>query len=170
MKKISFLFTLVVCVLLLTACKDAEPLIRVEATFSPVTDEQYGKIGATKDLIDPKPEDFKFYEFNLYMKHHDSVKDRKIEMYNYAELIEALNDIDGFPRYWNGGGSSQDNESQNFAEYHHEFKFYSKGLSEDDIRNAFKNEKIIVSWKNSKNEQFEQEYNLFDLLQFSSNN
>ena len=139
LKKVRLIFVMLACVVLLTACNDAEPLIRIKATFSPVTDEQYRKIGATKDLIDPKQEDFKAYKFNFYMEHYDSVKDRKIEMYD-------------------------------FAAYDHEFTLYTKGLSEDEIRNALKNKKITVSWKNSENEQFNKEFNLYDLLQFNSNN
>ena len=102
MKKISFLFTMFVCVLLLTACKDAEPLIRVEATFSPVNDEQYREIGATKDLNEPKQEDFKIFEFHFDMEHTNSVKKRKIDMYNFENVQQVLNDIDGKARYWYG--------------------------------------------------------------------
>ena len=170
LKKVRLFFVMLACVVLLTACNDAEPLIKIEATFSPVTDEQYRSIGATKDLIDPKREDFKAYKLNFYMEHYDSVKDRKIEMYDFGELIEALNNVDGISRYWTGGWSSRDNESENFASYDHEFNLYTKGLSEDEIRNAFKNKKITVSWKNSENEQINKEFNLYDLLQFNSNN
>ena len=170
MKKIRLTLAMFVCVILLTACNSSDPLIRIEAKLSPVNDEQYRKIGATKDLIDPKPEAFKVYNFNFYMKHHDSLKDRKIEMYNFGDSMQAVNNIDSRSRYWNGGWSSQDNESQNFASYDHEFILYTKGLSEDEIRKAFSNEKISVSWTNNKNEQIKKEYNLSDLLKFSSNN
>ena len=33
-------------------------------------------------------------------------------------------------------GGSQDNESENFATYDQEFVFYSKGLSDDDIKKS----------------------------------
>lgn len=81
-----------------------------------------------------------------------------------------MNGIDDITRYWNGGGYSQDNESEDFATYHYEFVFYTKGLNDGDIRKAFNNEKITVSWTNNKNEQVEKEYNISNLIEFSSNN
>ncbi|MCY9547868.1 hypothetical protein [Lysinibacillus xylanilyticus] len=170
MKKLSLIFAVLVCLVLLTACNDQVPLIEIEAKVSPVSDEEYRKIGATEDLIEPKQEDFKIFEFNFNMEHTDSVKERKIKMYKFENLPQVLNGIDDITRYWNGGGYSQDNESEDFATYHYEFVFYTKGLNDDDIRKAFNNEKITVSWINNKNEQVEKEYNISNLIEFSSNN
>ena len=87
-------------------------------------------------------------------------------MYNFKNLKQVLNEIDGNSRYWYGSWSSQDNESENFATYDQEFVFYAKGLSDDDIKQAFSNEKIIVSWTKHNNEQIKKEYNLSDLIKF----
>ncbi|MFJ7182749.1 hypothetical protein [Lysinibacillus xylanilyticus] len=170
MKKLSLIFAVLVCLVILTACNDKAPLIEIEAKVSPVSDEEYRKIGATGDLIEPKQEDFKIFEFNFNMEHTDSVKERKIEMYKFENLPQVLNGIDDITRFWNGGGYIQDNESEDFATYHYEFVFYTKGLNDDDIRKAFNNEKITVSWTNNKNEQVEKEYNISNLIEFSSNN
>ena len=80
---------------------------------------------------------------------------------------KQLDKIDGNSRYWYGSWSSQDNESRNFATYDQEFVFYAKGLSDDDIKQAFSNEKIIVSWTNDHYEQITKEYNLSDLIKFN---
>ena len=143
MKKWSFIYGILLCVVLLTACNDQAPEIVIEATISPVSAEEYKNIGATKDLNEPKQEDFKIFEFNFDMEHTNSMKERKIDMYNFENLKQALNEIDGNSRYWYGSWSSQDNESENFATYDQEFVFYAKGLSDDDIKQAFSNEKPV---------------------------
>lgn len=45
--------------------------------------------------------------------------------------------------------------------------FYSKALSEDDLKLAFRNDKIRVSWTNSKNEKILKEYTIADLIEFT---
>ena len=135
MKKRNFISAIVLCVVLLTACNDQAPEIIIEATVSPVSAEEYKNVRATKDLNEPKQEDFKIFEFDFDMEHTNSVKERKIDMYKFENLKQALNEIDGS---W----SSQDNESENFATYDQEFVFYAKGLSDDDIKQAFSNEKL----------------------------
>ena len=170
MKKSSFIFAILICIMLLTACNNKTPDIKIKATVSPVSEEEYKKIGATKDLSESKQEDFKFFEFNFDMEHTDSVKERNIEMYKFENLQQTLNEIDGSSRYWYGSWYNQDNESENFARYHQDFVFYAKGLSDDDIKKAFNNETITVSWTNHKNEKIKNEYNLSDLIEFGSNN
>ena len=167
MKKRNFIFAILLCVVLLTACNNQAPEIVIEATIPPVSAEEYKNIGATKDLNEPKQEDFKIFEFDFDMEHTNSVKERKIDMYKFENLKQALNEIDGNSRYWYGSWSSQDYEGENFATYDQEFVFYAKGLSDDDIKKAFSNEKIIVSWTNDNNEQIKKEYNLSDLIKFN---
>ena len=94
MKNFSFLFVILICIGLLTACNDKEPEIEFAVTVSPVSEEEYKNIGATKDLIEPKQEDFKFFEFNLNMKHTNLVKSRNIEMYKFENMNQILNDIE----------------------------------------------------------------------------
>lgn len=54
MKKLDLISAILVCVVLLSACNDKAPQIEIEAKVSPVSDEEYLKIGATKDLNAPK--------------------------------------------------------------------------------------------------------------------
>ncbi len=170
MKQLSLIFTILVLVLLLTACNNKAPLIEIEAKISPISEKEYKKIDATRDSSELKQEDFKIFEFDFNMEHTDSVKERKVEMYKFDNLSQVLNGIDGNLRYWHGSWYSQDNESENFATYHQEFVFYTKGLSDNDIKKAFSDEKITVSWTNHKNEQIKKEYNISDLIEFNSNN
>lgn len=170
MKKFSLVLVTLVFAVLLAACNNNhEPIIEIGAKISPVSDEEYGKIGATDELVEPTQDDFKIFEFDLYMEHTDAVKERTIEVYNFENLSQVLNGIDGVSRYWYGGGIRQDNKGENSATYHQDCVIYTKGLSDEEIRTALKNEKIKLSWVNSKGEKIQKEYNLSDLIEFSSN-
>lgn len=87
-KKFSFIFTIFIYVGLLTACNDEVPKIEIEieATISPVSEEEYQNISVNENVSEPKQEDFKFFEFNFDMEHIDSVKKRDIEMYKFDNL------------------------------------------------------------------------------------
>lgn len=52
--------------------------------------------------------------------------------------------------------------------YNYEVVFYAKALSDDDLKKVFSNDKIKVSWINSKNEQMEKEYIISNLIEFTS--
>lgn len=161
-----FMFSLL-CVVFLTACSNKEPQITMEVTVSPVSETEYKSIGATQDLIEPRQEDFKHFEFHFTMEHAGSIKERMIDMYAFDNVVHALNEIDGTSRYWYGGWSEQDNETENAATYYQEAIFYAKGLNEHDIKEAFSNEIITVSWVNEKNEKVQQEYKLSHFIQFN---
>lgn len=94
MKKLSLIFAVLVCLVLITACNDKASLVEIEAKVFPVSDEEYRKIGVTEDLIEPKQKDFKILKFKFNMEHTDSVKERKIEMYKFENLPQVLNGID----------------------------------------------------------------------------
>jgi len=165
MKKLSLLFVGLFS-LLLTACTNEELSIDIEAIVTPISDEEYRKVGATQDLIDPKQEDFKVFEFTFNMNHTNAEKNRQIEMFKQWDI--TLNSIDGNLRYWSGSSSEQDNKSENFAAYQHEFVFYAKGLSNEEIKKAFSDAKITVSWINHNDEQKVKQYIVADLIEFSS--
>ena len=165
MKKLSLLF---VCFffLLLTACNNEEPLIDIEVKVSSISGDEYSKVGATKDLIEPKQEDFKVLEYTFNIKHTDAVTNRQIE--SFEDWRKTLNSIDEIDRYWYGSASSQDNASENFAEYQYKLVYYAKGLSEEDIKKAFSDAKLTVSWTDNNNEQEEKQYKIADLIEFNN--
>ncbi|MBD8033161.1 fructose-bisphosphate aldolase [Solibacillus merdavium] len=165
MKKFSLLFT-GLFFLLLTACSNEEPSIEIEVKVSSISDEEYSKVGATQDLIDPKQEDFKVLEYTFNMKHTNAVINRHIE--SFEDWRNALNSIDEIDRYWYGGGSSRDNESENFSEYQTKLVYYAKGLSEEELKEAFSNSKTTVTWVDKENEQIIKQYKIADLIEFSN--
>ncbi|KGR79028.1 hypothetical protein [Ureibacillus manganicus] len=166
MKKFILIITVLFCVVILVACNEPEPNIEIEVIISPISEHEYRKIDQTKGSIN----DFKMLEFDFYMEHDDSVKDRKIIISesDFFNLFRVLNEIDGISRYIGGGGFTQDNQSENFAMYHQEAVIYTKALSEDDLKRALSGVKVTVSWINTKNEQIEREYIVSDFVEFSS--
>lgn len=166
MKKLSLLF-MIPLFLFLTACDDEEPQIEIQVTVSPAGDDEYSKVGPTKDVVEPKQKDFKVLEYTFKMEHSDDVTIRQIE--SFDDWKNVLNGIDGIDRYWYGSASSQENISENFAEYHYQLVYYAKGLSNEDIKKAFSKSKITVAWTDNENEQIEKQYNIADVIEFSNN-
>ncbi len=162
MKRYSLLFLVFLLLLLTTACNN-EPQVKVETIISPISDEGYGRVGGTKDLNDPKQEDFKVLKFKFFMENTNAVTDRQIEI--DVDWRNTLNSIDGVDRYWHGSEGEQDNSSENFAEYQQEVVFYAKGLSEENIKKAFEDSKVTVSWTDNK-ELVEKQYIIADLIEF----
>ncbi|MEG0440409.1 hypothetical protein [Solibacillus cecembensis] len=164
MKKLSLIFASFIF-LLLTACNNEDPTIEIEVKIAPVSDDEYSNVGATKDLNEPKQEDFKVLEYTLHMEHSDDVTIRQIE--SFDDWKNVLNGIDDIDRYWYGSASSLDNTSENFAEYSYQLVYYAKGLSQGDIKQAFNNSIITVAWTDDENQQIEKQYNIAELIEFS---
>jgi len=138
------LFLLVGLCSLLTACNNPEPDIQVDTIISNITAEEFDDLGGTQEYGEATEKDFKKLTFDFSMEHNEKVE-RKIEMFNDWRTL--LNEYDGFERYWGGESSSQDNIEEDFAKYHYELIFFTKGLSEAEIRGIFKEATIHVEWK-----------------------
>lgn len=142
MKRI--LFLLIGLCSILTACNNTEPVIQVNTIISNVTAEEFNGLGQTNEYGESNQKDFKKLTFDFSMKHGEGVK-RKIEM--FSDWRTLLNEYDGLERYWGGNSTSQDNIEESFAKYHYELIFYSKGLSEAEVKEIFKEARIHVEWK-----------------------
>lgn len=148
MKK--FLFLIIGFCIILVACNNAEPEIRVNTTISNINTEEFNNLGGTDEYGKVSKNDFKKLTFDFSMQHDEDVE-RKIEMFdNWRNL---LNTYDGLERYWTGNSTSQDNSDESFAEYHYELFFYSKGLNEEDIKGIFSEASIYVEWINNEDKQ-----------------
>ncbi|MBD7944822.1 hypothetical protein MKZ20_00785 [Psychrobacillus sp. FSL K6-2684] len=137
---------------ILTACNNAEPEITIGTVISNLTEEDFNTLGRPVEYSESKKEDFKKLTFNFYME-HKSDTERKIEMFDNWSGV--LDNHDQIKRYWGGKGTSQDNSEESFAEYQYELTFYSKGLSEEDIKEIFNESEIVVEWTNGDGSQSE---------------
>lgn len=145
-----FIFLLIGLCILLAACNNAEPEIQVDTIISNITADEFNSIGGTEEYGESTQKDFKKLTFDFSMQHDEGVE-RKIEMFD--NWRDVLNNYDGLERYWGGNSTSQDNPEENFAEYHYDLIFYSKGLSEGDIKEIFNESSIRVEWINNEGPQ-----------------
>lgn len=160
MKRI--LFLLIGLCSILTACNNTEPEIHVNTIISNITAEEFNGLGGTNEYGESNQKDFKKLTFDFSMEHGEGVK-RKIEMFNDWRTL--LNEYEDIERYWGGDSTSEDNIEENFAKYHYELIFYSKGLSEAEVKGIFKEASIHVEWK-ADEETKTREYFIGDNMNF----
>ena len=145
-----FLFLLIGLSIVLVACNKSVPEIQVNTVISNLNLEEFNNLGVTDEYGEVSKNDFKKLTFDFSMQHDEGVE-RKIEMFdNWRNL---LNTYDGFERYWTGNNTTLDNSGDSFAEYHYDIIFYSKGLTEEDIKEIFSEASLYVEWINSEGKQ-----------------
>jgi hypothetical protein len=166
MKRVGFyIIILTIASLMLSACSllktKEDPIINVQFTVSNLTEEEYDYAGTTR-FENPTIDDFKNIEFTLEMKHSNKILNRTIIIPEFKTIANS-NEIN---QYWFGNAYSQDNPTQNFAEYGYEFVFYSKGLDEEDIKEIFETGEVKITWNKEDGSYEEKIYNLGDIINF----
>lgn len=129
-----------------------------------LTDEEYKEVG-TSELDRPTKEDFRKAVLKVEMAHTSQIKNREITVPTLSELKAAINSYDK-ERYWFGHTSEEDNSSANTAAYVYEFVFYSKDLSEHNIKELFSHLKISASWLDAYEKEQEESDLLSDMIHF----
>ncbi|WHY74826.1 hypothetical protein [Fictibacillus enclensis] len=158
--------TLLFCFLFfMVGCNDIrKPKISVGSTVSELSNKQFEDVG-TQGLKNPSKNDFRKFNFNFKMENPLDTK-RKIEFPKGIDWRKSIDSVDGKVRYWGGEEYQQDNEEENFALYHMDFLFYSKGLSQDDIKEAFDSIVLKAAWKGEDGKYEEKEYKVSKLIKF----
>jgi len=167
MKKFPIFFVLVLIVTLtITACstiklKD-DPEIIVQFNVTDLTDKEFSSVG-TKGLDNPTKDDFKNIEFTLDFKQSSNkTTNRKIVIPDIKKMVNSYD----MERYWFGQSYNQDNSQEDFAKYGYKFVLYSKGLSQQDIKNIYKASDVLVSWTTKDGTNEERIFKLNDIIQF----
>lgn len=165
MKKLIMAIILLSTIVIITACsigdsKD-EPKISLKFDVSNLTDNEFQYVG-TKELENAIKEDFKNIEFTLDVKNSNEISNRKITVPDFKKIANSYDRN----RYWFGNAYSQDNSSENFANYGYKFVFYSNELDEQTIKNIFNLAEAKVSWTKSDGTNEEKVFNLGDIIQF----
>ncbi|WP_456278906.1 fructose-bisphosphate aldolase [Bacillus sp. AK128] len=170
MRKLWMLLFLSFLLFFTTACNiSQEPKITIEAVVSKLSEEEFDYFG-THGLDNPTKDDFRKFTFDFEVEHSTEII-RKVEFPERKSWKEAINTIDNNKdRYWFGEGNSQNNDSENFASYGSEFVFYSKGLSEEEIINAFNSIILELYLDTEEGESITSEYNVGDLIEFDTLN
>lgn len=138
-----------------------EPKFGLKFNVSNLTEEEYKLVG-TKELKNPKKDDFKNIEFTLDVEHSNKISNRNISVPSIKEVIQKQYK----DRYWFGKGDSEDNKEANFASYGEKIVFYSKGLKEEEIKEIFKSSEVKISWSTDNEKSKEKIFNLGDIIEF----
>ncbi|MFJ7513333.1 fructose-bisphosphate aldolase [Peribacillus simplex] len=161
---IPFLFLPLILISFVGCNNIQEPNITIEAQISKLSKKEFNTIG-TQGYDNPIKNDFRKFTFNLYMEHTDQITSRTIDIPN--DLEKLINTVDR-ERYLYGNGNEKDNKNENFAKYTKEFVFYSKGLSEDEIKKAFDSAIITVSWVTKEGKTITKEFVIGDLIKLNN--
>lgn len=169
MKKFCVLFCFFAVLLVsAVACSGnaEEPNINTVAVISKLSEEQYDDIG-TNGLENQTIDDFRKLTFKFKMEHSHG-KSPKVNFPEDTSWKQAINSIDDIDRYWFGEFSKHAGDTKNAASYNGQFVFYSKGLSEDEMRKAFVSTIINVAWTTEEGNSYEKEYIISDLIEFDN--
>jgi LPS O-antigen subunit length determinant protein (WzzB/FepE family) len=161
-----FCFLAVLLVSAVACSKTEEPKIEVAAIIAKLSEEQFDDIG-TNGLENLTIDDFRKLTFNFKMEHSPE-KSFKVNFPDDTSWKQAINSIDELDRYWFGEFSKHADDMENAVSYNGEFIFYSKGLSEDEMRKAFDSIIINVSMTTEEGNSYEKEYIISDLIEFGN--
>jgi len=153
-----FFFQLV----LLTSCSNLpyEPKIKMDIIVRELTKNEYSAVG-TKGLSTPSIQDFKKIVFDFEMKNSNQITYRNINIPEHAIWKYRINSIDG-DRYWFGNGYKMGDSST----YHKEFVYYSKGVSEEQVRKAFEDMLVRISYQTKDGKSRTLEYSIGNYIEF----
>ncbi|WML46748.1 fructose-bisphosphate aldolase [Neobacillus sp. PS3-34] len=157
---IFFLFLVLILIPVVACGKIQEPKLTIKAQISTLSKNEFNYID-TKGFDNPIRGEFRKFTFDFDMEHSDD--SRKIDIPSFSDLVNKR--IDN-ARVLHATGVEQDNKGENFAKYTTEFVFYSKGLSEDEIREAFSSDVITVSWIAKNGKHITKRFIIGDLIKF----
>ncbi|MEH6938843.1 hypothetical protein V7056_13420 [Bacillus sp. JJ664] len=165
MKKINKLivsFIVFFQLVLLTSCSNLpyEPKIKMDIIVRELTENEYSAVG-TMGLSNPSIRDFKKIVFDFEMKNSNQITYRNINIPEHTIWKYKINSIDG-DRYWFGNEYKMGDSST----YHREFVYYSKGVSEEQVRKAFEDTFIRISYQTKDGESRTLEYSIGNYIEF----
>lgn len=160
-KTILFILSISLIVTSCTTNNKEEAKIDLILKVSNLTEEEFKSVG-TKDLENPTKDDFRNIEFELDIEYLNKVSNKKVTVPSIKEIINSKYGN----RYWFGESSSQDNEWENISNYSEKIMFYSKGLSDEEIKGIFKASEVKISWITDNDKYQEKIFNLADVIEF----
>lgn len=164
-----FIFlTFLIISFMMTGCgkkETADPEVSLHFTVSKLTNEDYRSVG-TYLIENPTIDDFRKVHLDVVMKNSDKITNRDIVIPNLKDTVNSTDTETG--RYWFGNGyDNVSGQGENYpAECSRDFVFYSRGLTEDDLKELFSSSEIKVSWTSEKEGDAEKTYNLGEMIEF----
>lgn len=162
MNKKMFVFLLITLTFILSACESLnEPQITIEAKVATLTTDEFKSVG-TKGLDNPTKEDFRKLTFKLHVQH---LPEFQLTVNTPEERWRKnINQVDEQTRYWFGSGSKRDDDE--IVEYIDEFVIYTKGLSDQDIKDAYKGSVYTLTWMSHEGVIDEKVFSVSDVMEF----
>ncbi|MDZ5471422.1 hypothetical protein SM124_06640 [Bacillus sp. 31A1R] len=154
---------IIVMTILLVGCKHLEPNITFTAQVLNLSEEEYKSVG-TKGIENPTIDDFKKMIINFEMN-AEGIEERKIKVpdeYTWNEMINSLGD----GRFMFGNWTEQLSDERRDAKYSREIVLYSKGLTEQEIRDAFGMAIFEISYSSKEGEEFNQVFIVSEQMEF----
>jgi hypothetical protein len=142
-KKISMIGIFIIFLLVFVGCMNKSPEIETIISLSNISEDEFIAVRDNNVLEDITIENYKKLYVNVKIKNSKTAIERAI-------MIPDLYTIDKYDQIRSKKGSSYELNnirSEDIAESMSYIIFYSKGLSEDDIRDIFENEEIYISYK-----------------------
>jgi hypothetical protein len=134
---------LLICSLVLGGCKQRNPEITTSITLSKITKEEYNKIGDSNKPEGATIDDLKKLYIDVKINNSKKAVERKITMPNLY-IIDRNDRV-----RTTGGGTSEQNNigDEDTAASMAYVIFDSRGLSEQDLRNLYRESKINIAYK-----------------------
>jgi len=166
MKKLLQYLTLIVFLLSLAGCNslhNPSPRVDASVTISKLTQEEFARVGVY-GLKNPSIDDFRKLDVKVKLINTKGVSNKILEVPTNLEYKEALDkDI---KRYWFGKSSYQNNPGEDFPLAEDSLVFYSRGLSQENIKDMLAPLKVTVGWVTKNGVKDEKKYTVVELLKF----
>ncbi|KAA0546985.1 hypothetical protein FZW96_13450 [Bacillus sp. BGMRC 2118] len=162
MKYMMIFFIKLTILLNLTGCTNSqEPEMTLDAKVSKLTEEEFRSIG-TFGLENLTKEDFMKVQFLLHINHSF---DSRLEVEGLdSKWMKAINNVDGQDRYW--FGSSSESHDEDITDYSYEFVIYTRGLTRQQITDAYKDISYTISSYKKGGEKSEEVYKIGEMIEF----
>lgn len=124
-----------------------------------LTEEEYNNM-SVRDKKDYIKDDFASFNFTLYITRLNKIKNREVHVPNFQNLINRY-DIN---RYWYGSWTKQDNENENFIFYKHHCIIFIRGLTNEQLKDIFKEAEVRFRWEKLNGKEYRKVYNIKENL------
>lgn len=141
------------------------PELQTNVALSPISQEEFDKIGPSSKLPDAKPEDFRKLTIEVGILNSKQMINREIF------IPDVLYRIDHYDRVRSsvGGDYEQNNiGKENFAKSSKYVVFDARGLTKEDYKKMFNDLNITVNWTYSNGEEVNNILSIDSLLQDKS--
>lgn len=147
--------------IVLVGCEKRKPEIETTITLSDITEDEYLLVRSNNNLGDTTINDYKKLYINAKIKNTQDLVEAAIiipDLFTIADEVKSLN-----------GGTDEYSKGTNFTTERTSYViFYSKGLSEEDIKKILESKIIYISYISKDKKKFEEQIIVGEKLKFEN--